>query len=69
MAFIAFARSMIEDAFGGFDPRTAQRNMAVERYPELLGKLKPAFIHHDDDRDVPILQTRATYYECHEVSV
>ena len=39
--FVDFARSMIEDAFGGLDPRTAQDEM--ERYAD-LGKLKPAFI-------------------------
>ena len=26
----------------------AQKHMAVERYAELLGKLKPAFIHHPE---------------------
>jgi hypothetical protein len=49
-AFIAFARSMIEDAFDGLDPRTAQSRMAVEQYAELLGKLKPAFIHHPESK-------------------
>jgi len=49
-AFIAFARSMIEEAFEGLDPRTAQKNMPVERYAELLGKLKPAFIHHPESK-------------------
>ena len=44
--FVAFARSMIEDAFGDPDPRIAQDSMAVERYAALLGKLKPTFIHH-----------------------
>jgi len=46
LAFAEFAKSMIEDTFGGLDPRTAQKNMDVERYAALLGKLKPAFIHH-----------------------
>jgi hypothetical protein len=50
LAFIKFARSMIEDAFRGVDPRTAQNAMEVERYAELLGKLKPAFIHHPESK-------------------
>jgi hypothetical protein len=50
LAFTTFARAMIEDAFGGLDPRTAQKNMKVERYAELLGKLKPAFIHHPESK-------------------
>jgi hypothetical protein len=45
-----FAKSMIEDAFGGVDPRVAQKSMEVERYAELLGKLKPAFIHHPESK-------------------
>ena len=46
--FVAFAKSMIEDAFGELDPRTAQDVMKVEDYADLLGKLKPAFIHHPE---------------------
>lgn len=49
-AFIDFARSMIEDAFGGLDPRTAQESMPVDTYADLLGKLKPAFIHHPESK-------------------
>lgn len=48
--FVAFARSMIEDSFGEFDPRTAQNGMKVEDYADLLGKLKPAFIHHPESK-------------------
>ena len=46
LEFVDFARGMIEDAFGDLDPRIAQDSMDVESYAELLGKLKPAFIHH-----------------------
>ena len=46
LEFVDFARGMIEDAFGDFDPRIAQDGMDVESYADLLGKLKPAFIHH-----------------------
>jgi hypothetical protein len=50
LALTDFARSMIEDAFGSLDPRTAQKSMEVDRYAELLGKLKPAFIHHPESK-------------------
>jgi hypothetical protein len=50
LGFVSFAKSMIEDAFGGLDPRTAQKNMEVERYASLLGKLKPEFIHHPESK-------------------
>ena len=48
--FVSFARGMIEDAFGGKDPRAAQHDMDVEAYAALLGKLKPAFIHHPESK-------------------
>ena len=48
--FVGFARSMIEDAFGDLDPRTAQDRIEVESYADLLGTLKPAFIHHPDSK-------------------
>ena len=47
---VDFARSMVEDAFGGLDPRTAQDRMEVEAYADLLGNLKPAFIHHPESK-------------------
>lgn len=50
LAFVNFAKSMIEDVFGGLDPKTAQNSMDVEVYAELLGKLKPAFIHHAESK-------------------
>lgn len=50
VAFTDFAKSMIDDAFGGVDPRTAQKSMEVDRYAALLGKLKPAFIHHPESK-------------------
>ena len=46
--FVAFARSLIEESFGDLDPRTAQDGMEVESYAELLGKMKPTFIHHPE---------------------
>jgi hypothetical protein len=51
VAFCEFAREMIRDAFGSLDPRTAQNHMPVEEYAALLGKLKPAFIHHPKSKE------------------
>ena len=48
LEFVDFARAMIENSFGHLDPRTAQDRMEVERYADLLGKLKPLFIHHPE---------------------
>lgn len=45
-ALVEHARAMIEAAFAPLDPRTAQFHMPVERFASILGKLKPAFIHH-----------------------
>ena len=49
-ALANFARTMIEEAFGARDPRTAQKEMEVEQFALLLGKLKPAFIHHPESK-------------------
>lgn len=48
--FARFTRQMIEDAFGGRDPEQAQYDMPVEQFAELLGKLKPSFIHHPESK-------------------
>ena len=45
-ALVEHARAMIEEAFAPLDPLTAQFEMAVADYAALLGRLKPAFIHH-----------------------
>ncbi len=50
LALCGLAREMIEDAFKPMEPLVAQREMPVERYAEILGKLKPAFIHHPDSK-------------------
>jgi len=64
------ARSMIVDEFGVLDPETAQYEMPVEEYAELLGRLKPAFIHHPESSRLltRIVEERgadpgATYFE------
>jgi hypothetical protein len=49
-AFVDFTRSMVEEAFAPLDPELAQFEMAVEDYAALLGKLKPAFIHHPESK-------------------
>src|SRR5713226_4538245 len=46
LALCEFARELIEEAFSGMAPRTAQYHMPVEEYAAILGKLKPDFIHH-----------------------
>ncbi|GIH76223.1 hypothetical protein [Planobispora longispora] len=43
---IDFTRELIDDAFDGRDPETAQYHMAVEDFAALLADLKPRFIHH-----------------------
>ncbi|WP_326634959.1 hypothetical protein OG884_19740 [Streptosporangium sp. NBC_01755] len=42
----AFAREMTAEAFGERDPETAQFDMPVEEFADLLARLKPRFIHH-----------------------
>src|SRR3954451_12624826 len=50
LAFAAFAREMIEEAFGGRDPRYVQYEMPVEDYVAIVAPLKPRFIHHPSTR-------------------
>lgn len=45
VALCDHARRMIEDAFAGIDPRTAQYSMPVEQFVSVCAPLKPAFIH------------------------
>ena len=48
LAFVEFARGLIADAFAPFEPETAQFNMPVEEYANILQALKPKFIHHPE---------------------
>jgi hypothetical protein len=48
--FVAFTRSMVEEAFHPLDPETAQYEMAVDAYAAVLATLKPAFIHHPESK-------------------
>lgn len=50
LAFIEFAKKLIQEAFAPYDPETAQRHLPVEQYADLLGKLKPNFIHHPQSK-------------------
>ncbi len=50
LAFIEFARKLIAEAFAPHDPEYAQYHMPVEQYAEILGKLKPHFIHHPESK-------------------
>lgn len=51
LAFIEFARNMIREAFSPLDPEHAQYSLSVERYAEILGRLKPSFIHHPESKE------------------
>ena len=48
MNLVQFARGLIEEAFHPLDPETAQHELEVQRYVDILAKLKPTFIHHDE---------------------
>jgi hypothetical protein len=50
LAFSRFAKSLINEAFAPLDPETAQYHLPVAEYAEILGKLKPTFIHHSDTK-------------------
>jgi hypothetical protein len=41
---------MIEDAFNGLDPKTAQYHMDVESYVNIVAPLKPQFIHDPESK-------------------
>ena len=48
LAFIKFARMLIEEAFAPLDPQTVQYQLSVEQYAAILMKLKPGFIHYPE---------------------
>jgi len=50
LAFVKFARQLIEEAFAPLNPETAQYEMSVEQYADVLIKLKPEFIHHPESK-------------------
>ncbi len=49
-ALAEHARSMIEGAFPGKDPRYVQFDMPVEDYVAVVAPLKPQFIHNDETK-------------------
>lgn len=49
-ALCDFAREMIEEAFVGLDPTTAQYHMPVERFVDMFAPVKPRFIHHENTK-------------------
>lgn len=51
LGFARFARHLIEEAFAPLDPETAQHDLPVERFAEILGQLKPSFIHHPESKE------------------
>jgi hypothetical protein len=50
-ALVEHARELISEAFGSRDPQTAQFDMHVEEFAELLAELKPKFIHHPKSKE------------------
>src|SRR5689334_23730043 len=48
--FAAFTRGLLEEAFKPHDPELAQHELSVERFAEILGELKPRFIHHPESK-------------------
>jgi hypothetical protein len=45
---VAHGCAMLEEGFGGADPRRAQFTMPVEAFAAIVAPLKPKFIHHPD---------------------
>jgi hypothetical protein len=45
-ALTELARELIAEAFSPLDPEHAQESLPVERFVEIVGPLKPRFIHH-----------------------
>jgi hypothetical protein len=53
-ALVRHAKAMIDEAFAGFDPRTAQYDLSVEDFVARFAPLKTAFIH--DPRSLECLR-------------
>jgi hypothetical protein len=45
-ALTELARELIEEAFAPLEPQHAQDQLPVEKFVEIVGPLKPRFIHH-----------------------
>ena len=48
LKLVDLARSMLIEAFAPHDPEHAQYRVEVAKYAEVLGELKPRFIHHPE---------------------
>jgi hypothetical protein len=48
VALCALARAMLEEGFGGVDPRRVHDMVPVDDTVAILTRLKPAFIHHPE---------------------
>ncbi|MPZ48199.1 MAG: hypothetical protein GEU75_02610 [Dehalococcoidia bacterium] len=51
-ALCDFTEELIEDAFGGQDPRKAQYDMSVEDFVAIVAPLQPRFIHHPKTKEL-----------------
>jgi hypothetical protein len=50
LALCRHAAQMIEEAFGGRDPRTVQHEIPVEEFAAIAAPLKSGFIHHPESK-------------------
>lgn len=62
IALCRHGAAMLEEAFPGLDPRTAQFELPVEEYAAILSTLKPAFIHHPRSKE--LIQALLTEVGC-----
>jgi hypothetical protein len=51
-ALTEHARELIEEAFAPLDPQHAQDSLPVEKFVEIVGPLKPRFIHHPRTKEL-----------------
>ena len=51
-ALTELARELIEAAFAPLDPQHAQDSLPVEKFVEIVGPLKPRFIHHPRTKEL-----------------
>ncbi|HKI02098.1 MAG TPA: hypothetical protein VKK31_08965 [Thermoanaerobaculia bacterium] len=51
-ALTELARELIEEAFHPLDPQRAQDSLPVEKFVEIVGPLKPRFIHHPRTKEL-----------------
>ena len=59
LELVDFARGMLTQTFAPLDPETAQFSMSVQSFADLLGRLKPQFIHHPEcKRLLPAILSR-----------